>query len=213
MLSRSIRYSDSQIVEQWLQTHASALTRSCYRRDVDRLLAHTGKLLARLSLTDLQKFTESLTAAGLAPVSCARTIAAVKSLFGFCQRMRYIPVNAAAELTLPLYEKHLAERVLTEADVQRLLAAEGGPRDRILLNLLYFAGLRVSEACGLRWRNLHARGDAGQVTVYGKGGRTRAIALPAAVWSDLAGLRVHARPEDRFSRPAVADPWTAGASA
>src|SRR5438045_5670861 len=42
------------------------------------------------------------------------------------------------------------------------------PRDRILLLLLYTAGLRVSEACDLRWREMRARGDAGQLTVCGK---------------------------------------------
>src|SRR5205814_1309244 len=61
--------------------------------------------------------------------------------------------------------------------------------DRILLNLLYLGGLRVSEAIGLRWRNLHSRGDGGQVTVYGKGGRTRAITLPSSLWSELIELR------------------------
>jgi hypothetical protein len=44
---------------------------------------------------------------------------------------------------------------------------------------LYAAGLRVSEACGLRWRNLQVRGDAGQVLIHGKGGRTRVVFLAA----------------------------------
>jgi site-specific recombinase XerD len=90
---------------------------------------------------------------------------------------------------LPAYEKRLAERIVPEEDVQRMLAVEMEPRDRVLLRLLYSAGLRVSEACGLRWRNLSARGDAGQITVYGKNGRTRAIALPKEVWEDLNKLR------------------------
>jgi site-specific recombinase XerC len=60
---------------------------------------------------------------------------------------------------------------------------------RVLLRLLYAAGLRVSEACRLRWRNLRPCGDTGQITVFGKNGRTRAIALPAALWSELTALR------------------------
>jgi integrase/recombinase XerD len=64
-----------------------------------------------------------------------------------------------------------------------------GPRDHTLLRLLYGAGLRVSEACGLRLRNLSARGDAGQITVFGKNGRTRSIALTAPLWAELTGLR------------------------
>ena len=103
--------------------------------------------------------------------------------------MRYLPVNPAAELTLPTYEIRLTERILGEEDVQRMLAAETEPPDRILLRLLYTAGLRVSEACSLLWRNLHARGEAGQITVFGKNVRTRAIALPAALWSELTGRR------------------------
>ncbi len=53
----------------------------------------------------------------------------------------------------------------------------------------------MSEACGLLWRNLHARGEAGQITVFGKNGRTRAIALPVELWTELAGRRGTAGPE------------------
>ena len=126
--------------------------------------------------------------AGLAPVSRLRTLAAVRSLFGFCQRMRYLLANPAAELALPAYESRLAERILPEEDLQRVLAVDLAPRDRVLLQLLYAAGLRVSEACGLRWRNLTARGDGGQITVLGKGGRTRAVALPRELWKALNKL-------------------------
>ena len=180
---------ESTILKQWLASQASPHTRSCYERDANRLLAHVGKPLSRVGLGDLQAFDDALVATGLAPVSRVRTLAAVKSLFGFCCRMRYHKVNPAAELGLPVYEKRLAERILPEEDVQRLLGADLVLRDRVLLRLLYSAGLRVSEACSLRWRNLSARGDAGQITVYGKNGRTRAVALPKEVWEDLNKLR------------------------
>ena len=137
----------------------------------------------------LQGFAATLVDSGLAPISRLRSIAAVRSLFGFCYRTGYLTANPAAELPLPAYENRLAERILPEEDVQRLLAAHADARDRVLLNLIYIAGLRVSEACQLRWRNLRPRGDGGQITVYGKGGRTRAITVPASLWSGLVGLR------------------------
>ena len=59
-----------------------------------------------------------------------------------------------------------------------MIALEPDERNRVLLAVLYAAGLRVSEACGLRWRNLQARGDAGQILIHGKGGRTRVVLLP-----------------------------------
>ena len=61
-----------------------------------------GKPLARITLGDLDSFAQSLVAEGLAPVSRARTLAATKSLFGFCYRMRHIPANPATERCPPM---------------------------------------------------------------------------------------------------------------
>jgi integrase/recombinase XerD len=68
--------------------------------------------------------------------------------------------------------------MIDESDAERLLSVEASLRDRALVALLYLGGLRVSEACNLRWRNLQARAGAGQVTVFGENGRTRAIPIP-----------------------------------
>src|ERR1700686_470277 len=87
---------DSHIIELWLERQASPHTRGSYRRDAIRLLAHAAKPLNRLALGDLQSFAQSLVQAGLAPISRARTLAAVKSLFGIWQRMRYVSANPAA---------------------------------------------------------------------------------------------------------------------
>ena len=187
---------DSEMINLWLERQASPHTRSCYQRDVARLRVHVPKPLNQITLGDLQTFAQQLVAEGLAPISRVRTLAAVKSLFGFCQRMRYLPVNPAAELALPRYEHRLAERIVGEDDVKRLVETEAGPRDRALLRLLYAAGLRVSEACGLLWRNCRQRGDSGQITVFGKNGRTRSVALTAPVWNELNQLRGTAGAED-----------------
>ena len=201
---------DSQIISLWLERQPSPHTRGCYRRDSAKLLEHSGKPLSHITLGDLQNFAQSSIGSGLAPISRVRTLAAVKSLFGFCHRQRYLPLNPAAELTLPSYEHRLAERILPEGDVQRLLAAETEPRDRILVRLLYGAGLRVSEACGLLWRNLHARGEAGQITVFGKNGRTRAIALPVELWAELVGGAAKLLRRSRCFLPGAESGWTAG---
>ena len=143
---------------------------------------------------DLQSFAQSLVVSGLAPISRVRTLAAVKSLFGFCQRMRYVSGNPAAELVLPCYEKRLAERIVGEEDVRRLVETDAKPRDRVLLRLLYAAGLRVSEACGLLWRNLRPRGDSGQITVFGKNGRTRSIAGGVTAFTLWPSSELFSRP-------------------
>ena len=94
--------SDATILSLWLNRQRSPHTRSCYRRDVERLLSYVGKPLSQIDLGDLQGFASSLSASrGLAPVSCARTIAAVKSLFGFSQRMRLLPTSPRRRTRYP----------------------------------------------------------------------------------------------------------------
>jgi site-specific recombinase XerD len=187
--------SDEQIINTWLRNQRSELTRGVYRRDTAKLLRFTGKPLWAITLDDLQAFSAELTRQGLAPISVVRTLAAVRSLMRFASRSGHLAKNVAADLKLPRYENRLAERILGEADTQRIIALEKQPRNRVLLLLLYTAGLRVSEACNLRGRNLRARGDAGQLTVLGKGGKTRAILLPATIWQELLSLDPLANPE------------------
>ena len=69
-----------------------------------------------------------------------------------------------------------------------MIRLEPNPRNRALLTLLYGAGLRIAEVCGLRWRDLAERDGAGQVTVYGKGGKTRVVLLSASTWATLGEI-------------------------
>jgi integrase/recombinase XerD len=128
-----------------------------------------------------------LSGLGLAPISQGRPLAAIRSFFRFAERIGYCR-SVAAGLELPRSEPALSERIPQE-DVRRMIELESDERNRALLAILYAAGLRVSEACGLRWRNLQARGDAGQILIHGKGGRTRVVLLPVGVWGQFAPLR------------------------
>jgi hypothetical protein len=70
-----------------------------------------------------------------------------------------------------------------------LLSLEPDERNRVLLLLLYASGVRRGELAWLRWRDLQATGEGGQITVFGKGGETRSIQLPDSVWKRLQKLR------------------------
>ncbi len=76
--------TDAKIIKLWVGNQPSSHTRWCYRHDSEQLLNHAKKPLSRITLADLQSFAQALTARGLAPISHVRTLAAVKSLFGFC---------------------------------------------------------------------------------------------------------------------------------
>jgi integrase/recombinase XerD len=83
------------------------------------------------------------------------------------------------------------------------LALETNVRNAAPLRLTYGAGLRIAEVCALAWRDLAARDDAGgQITVFGKGGKTRVVLLPVSVWRALTRLRGEAGPDEPVFRSA-----------
>jgi integrase/recombinase XerD len=178
--------SDTQLLEIWLHGR-SKHTQRAYRADVERFLVSTGKPLLQVTLGDLQGFADSL--GELAPASRYRTLSAIKSLLAFAHRTGYLPYDVGRALRLPAVRSRLAERILPEAELHRVLSLETNPRNRAILTLLYASGMRVSELCGLCWQDLQPNSDGGQVTVLGKGGATRAVKIPASVWKLVSSLR------------------------
>jgi integrase/recombinase XerD len=170
------------LLELWLHGR-SEHTQRAYSTDVDSFLGFVRKPLRTVTVGDVQAWMDTLE--HLAPASRARKISSVKSLFGFGHRLGYLPFDVGRVVKRPKLKDTLAERILSEVDVHRLfVAAEQPPvrrrtpiqetrarRNYVLLRLLYTAGLRVDEIAHLAWRDLRERGDAGQVTVYGKTAR------------------------------------------
>ncbi len=189
--------TDVQLIDIWLHGR-SPHTQRAYAADVARFRAGAGKPLPAVTLADLQIFADSL--GQLAPTSRYRILSAVKSLLAFGHRIGYLPFDVGRALRLPAIRSRLAERILPEAEVHRLLSLEPNHRNRVLLTVLYASAVRVSELCGLCWRDVQANGEGGQITVFGKGAKTRAIQLPASVWKLLETLRGDARDEDPVFR-------------
>jgi len=126
---------------------------------------------------------------GMAPNSQRIAIAAVKSFLKFAQNTGVLEVNLGVLMRAPKGKDALTERILTEQEVAALIACETDLRNLLILRLLYIAGLRVSELCTLKWSDTVPRGETGQITVFGKGGKTRTILLPATLWKQLQQLR------------------------
>ncbi len=136
---------------------------------------------------DVQDFADSM--AHLAPRSRNQGLSAVKSLLTYGQRIGYLTYNIGVVVKLEKVSNDLAQRILSEDAVQKMLHTEKGPRNRAILRLFYGGGLRVSELVDLKWRNFQERDDGGQVTVFGKGGKTRHVLLSDATWAALMTLK------------------------
>ncbi|MCJ2068515.1 tyrosine-type recombinase/integrase [Methylobacterium sp. J-030] len=177
---------DAQMVRLWLARSASPNTRRNYEREARAFLAHVGKPLGSVRMGDLQDY---IAARPGSSATVALTAAALKSLFAFAQEVGFLRFNIGAAVKVPPIKNTLAERIMAEADALLMIRQEPVLRNRVLLTVLYGGGLRISEVCGLRWRDLMARDEAGQATVFGKGGKTRAVLLSASTWKVLTALR------------------------
>jgi integrase/recombinase XerD len=190
-------HSDTQLIEIWLHGR-SQHTQRAYAADIVRFRRGAGKPLAAVTLVDLQAFADSL--ANIAATSRYRTLSAVKSLLAFGHRIGYLPFDVGRVLRLPAMRSRLAERILPESDIHRILSLEPDERNRLILTVLYASGVRVSELCGLAWRDVQANGEGCQITVWGKGDKQRAIHMPQSVAQRLAKLRAGAADADPVFR-------------
>jgi integrase/recombinase XerD len=186
---------DTAFLATWLHGK-SAKTQRAYTGDMRRFYGHVQKPLVQVTLADLQSFEDSLSL--LETTSRARTIAAVKSCFSFAVKTGYLQLNVGAAVKLPRVENTLAERIMSEQAVARLLALESNPRNYAILVLLYRGGLRAQEVCNLQWRHLQPREESGQVAIHGKGEKTRHILLDADTWQELEQLRPRAWSPDLY---------------
>jgi site-specific recombinase XerD len=184
--------SDAALIATWVRSkRRSAHTRAAYQRDAARFVAFLGGTpLQAVTFPQLLDFADSLDS--YAPQSRKRILSAIKSLLSFGQKSGYLQFNVGAALEIAPAKNTLAERILSEEQVQRMLAMESDPVKALLLRVLYASGGRVSEVVSLRWRDAVASGDAGQLTLLGKGGETRAVLLSPATWQLLTAHRPRA---------------------
>jgi integrase/recombinase XerD len=199
-----IRDPDLDAFLALLAARRSERTVDAYRRDLRRLQGFLGKPLAAATSDELELFAAELRAEGLAPATIARRAAAARSFFRHLQLLGARDDNPAAELSLPRRVRRLP-RTLSIGEAERLIAAATGVapralRDRALVELLYGAGIRVSEAVGLERGSVDL--DDRLVRVVGKGGKERIVPVGRPAAEALRRYLARGRPFlDRRHRP------------
>ncbi len=181
-------------------------TVEAYRRDLATLTEWLGRAPATASTEDLERYLAAGREAGLSAATLARRTAAVRMFFRHLQLMDRSVENVAAALDPPRRTRRLP-RTLSPAEAERLIeAANGiGPRDlrdRALVELLYGAGLRVSEAVGLERGAVDL--DNRVVRAFGKGSKERIVPIGRQATEALRRYLARGRPLlDTRHRPEI----------
>ena len=179
----------------------SVLTRECYRFEIRRFLdfleaenitladADTGVLSSYLAI---RRNTDKID-----PRSAAKAVSALRSFFRFAIDERLVSENPAAIIESPKQRAKLPE-VMDRKTVEGLLDMVDtktplGIRDRSLFEMIYSAGLRVSEAAGLNIRDVDI--EEGVAKVKGKGNKERIAIFGKEASSRLKQYLQEARPK------------------
>jgi integrase/recombinase XerD len=133
---------------------------------------------------------------GLSARSRARHLVSIRGFFKFLTQERVIEKNPALQVDLPKSSLHLPD-VLSVSDVEALLSAPDrkkaeGIRDIAMLELLYGAGLRVSELIGLEMNAVNR--EAGFVRVLGKGSKERVVPIGRMALDSIGAYLEVSRP-------------------
>jgi integrase/recombinase XerD len=169
-----------------------------YRLDLERLTEFLGSLaLSQISIETLRRYLDHLRSQGLSNRSIARQVSTLRGFFGFLieeGEMNSDPTELLAApkagLSLPKYlDRTRTDRLIeTPPDDSRT-----GLRDRAMLDLLYAAGLRVSELIKLRVADLDEL--EGMVRVIGKGNKQRLIPVGRQALASVERYRSELRPK------------------
>ena len=189
------RWLDGLIAERGLSRNTVA----AYRQDLDALRDFLDELETPLSGLDdenITLFIAWLRKRGDATRTLARRISSLRSFLAWCVERGELASNPAALIDTPKLPSLLPD-VLTQDEIIRLLNAPDatsklGLRDRAMLELLYAAGMRVSELIELQPIDLDLQ--RGVVRIFGKGSKERLVPLHDAAVMRMAEYLKIVRP-------------------
>lgn len=172
--------SDSALIEAFLEMlsaerGARANTLDAYARDLEDARAQVKGALAQASADTIETYVAGLARRGLSPATARRRISALRQFFHFLLQENLRGDDPTARLDAPKRARALP-KTLSVDEIERLIAAAENARDKAIIELLYGAGLRVSELVSLPLRAAPRPGQDHMI-IEGKGGKERLAAL------------------------------------
>ena len=172
--------SDSALIEAFLEMlsaerGARANTLDAYARDLDDARAGVRGGLRSAGAEAIEAYVAGLAKRGLSAATARRRISALRQFYRFLLQENVRGDDPTSRLDAPKRARSLP-KTLSPEEIERLIEAAETARDKALIELLYGAGLRVSELVSLPLRSAPKPGQAHMV-VEGKGGKERIVVL------------------------------------
>ncbi len=195
-METSLQQIDLFLDSLWVEAGLSDNTLAAYGSDLKIFSKWLNKkTVVEVEESDIALFLANRYKQGIGSRSSARILSSLRRFYGYLHRENTIEKDPTALIEAPHIGRFLPES-LSEMDVESLLEAPEtidvlGCRDKVMLELLYATGLRVSELIGLKFEQVNFR--QGFVKVVGKGNKERLVPVgeQAMEWLEqyMAGAR------------------------
>ena len=182
-----VKNNDNKIISMWL-SDKSDTSKVSYKSNVGNFLSYVGKPLNTLTLEDLISWKEYLEIK-YKPITLKNKLMSVKSLLTYSYEVGYLPFNIGKLLRAKRVNQDISKRILSEDEVRNFLSVISYKRDKLLFQIAYVCGLRVSEIINLRWQDINIYNNNVVLTIWGKGNKVRYVILPKEI--DLFFLKRH----------------------
>lgn len=178
-------FSTEKLLKMWVHGKSVA-TQKSYMRVASAFIEFIGTDLDKITLDMIQDFGTSIS--HLSQNSQKTYLSIVKSLISFIHNIGITRFNPGKAVKAPKSRDALNERILTPEQIKSMIENTTNPRNKLMLQTLYYLGLRVSELTTLRVRDLVERKEFAQATIFGKGGKTRVVLMPLWLFNALKEL-------------------------
>jgi len=182
-------------VTAFLMGLGSENTRKAYQKDLQAFMRFGPNEATDITRQHVLEYRDSLVASGLAPASINRKMSAIRSFTDFVRGQGVLNTDPFAGVKLPKTSVKDPTQAFTDEEVKKILKlSERDVRDHLILSLLFFAGLRRSEAAQLLDSDLSLVDGVMVIRVFGKGGKFRMIPCHPKLQQALVNYQTVARP-------------------
>ncbi len=183
MLNKNLKIVETFLQYLKVEKQYSPDTIRAYKVDLEQFFESVDSKLKlnQISINNIQQFIQELSRNKMSERTLSRKLASIKSLFKYLVRQEEVPVNIAKLVKSPKIPKRLPN-YLSSTEIASLLDYPYGEsfkdsRDRLILELFYATGLRISEL--IKIKCAHIQLESGTIKVLGKGNKERVVIFGA----------------------------------